>query len=280
MKDILREREGYLKRKLSHLLFEILEYPAKREVLYLALCYCQLSRAWGADEIPLSELKRCLNRYLIDFDSYRWRDYLLELELFYMRDSGDQLVKGAALMVYTPTDNTAISIDPRYGFLKHRFCQRVYRYWYLSRRWENFTGPRSGWEVIDNAVRLFNEGLYGESALYLDDYLPYLNGESQLLLYRLLRGLAHLGEALEEEDIPLARREIGQLKDFLKEFKKELKGVPYDVKKLSKDLKRLEKRLQHPRRSFYSEPLKVERKKKGSLMGFIKKFFRGLLIFP
>ena len=279
MDRILREREGYIKRKLSHLLFEILEYPAKREVLYIALCYCQLSRAWGADEIPLSELKRCLGRYGIDFDLYRWRDYLLELELFYMRDNGDNLVKGTALMTYTPTDKTALSIDPRYGFLKGSFCQRVYRYWYISGRWASFNSPRSGWEVIDNAVRLLNEGLYGESALYLDDYLPYLSQEPQLLLYRVLKGLANLGEALESGDTASARGEINHLLGFLKEFKRELKGVPYDLKKLSKDLKILEKRLKHPRRSLYTEPLKVERKKKVSLKGFLKKLLRGLPIF-
>ena len=81
MNELLKRREEYLRRKMSHLLFEILEYPPKKELLYIGLCYCQLSRVYSLDEIPISEIKKCLARYLIDFENYPWRDYLLELEL-------------------------------------------------------------------------------------------------------------------------------------------------------------------------------------------------------
>ena len=278
MNRVLRERERYVKRKLSHLLFEILEFPAKKEVLYIGLCYCQLSRVYGLDEIPLEELKRCLNRYLIDFNSYPWRDYLLELELFYLRDEGDNFVKGTGLIVYNPSEESFLSIDPRYGFLKQNFCQKVYRYWYISQRWDGFSNPRSGWEVVENAVRLFNEGLYEEAGFYLEDYLPYLGNSEELLMFRILKSLAKVGELIERGDHKGALEEIKTLKGFLKDFKKPLRGLPYDFKKLDRDLAKLSKSLKRGGK-IYLEPVRLERKKKRRLGDMLKRFLKGLPIF-
>ena len=275
MNRILKEREEYLNKKLSHLLFEILEFPEKKEILYLGLCYCQLSRAYSVDEIPISEIRRCLNRYLIDFDSYPWRDYLLELELFYLRDSEDTLVKGAGLITYTPSEETTLNIDPKYGFLKHNFCQKVYRYWYITQKWENFRAPVNAFEVIENGIKLYNEGLYGESLNYVEDYIPLFRNGEELLLYRVLKSLAYIGLAVDSKNYKEAQREIENLLNLLKEFSKELKKTPYDFKKLGKDLKRLKSRL-NSKGKFYIEPVRVFRKSKKGLfkrfLGFLKGF--------
>ncbi|HIC09006.1 MAG TPA: hypothetical protein EYO62_03035 [Aquificales bacterium] len=277
MNNILRERERYIKRKLSHLLFEILEFPEKKDVLYIGLCYCQLSRIYGLDEIPLEGLKKCLNKYLIDFDSYPWRDYLLELELFYLRDEGDKFIKGSGLITYNPSGESFLSIDPRYGFLKQNFCQKVYRYWYISQKWENFSKPLNGWEVIENAIRLFNEGLYGETIFYLEDYLPYLNEKRELLMFRILKTLAIIGELIEKNERRKAIKELISLREFIGDFKPELRELPYNFKKLNKDLKKLEKQLKKSKRSIYTEPIRLERKRKNSLLDSLKKIFIWLL---
>jgi len=275
MNRILKERKQYLSRKLSHLLFEILEFPEKKEILYLGLCYCQLSRVYNVDEISISELKRCLTRYLIDFESYPWRDYLLELELFYLRDSEDTLIKGAGLITFTPSEETTLNIDPKYGFLKRNFCQKVYRYWYISQKWENFSPPLNAFEVVENGVKLYNEGLYDETSHYVEDYLPLFRGEKELLLYRVLKSLSQIGIAVEGKNYQGAEVEIENLLLFLKEFSRELKDTPYDFKKLSKDLKRLKGKL-NSKGKFYVEPVKVFRKNKKGLLkkflGFLKGF--------
>lgn len=276
MNKLLEERENYLNKKLSHLLFEILEYPEKKDVLYIGLCYCQLSRVYSADEIPLSELRRCLTRYLIDFESYPWRDYLLELELFYLRDTEETLIKGAGLITYTPTEETTLNIDPKYGFLKQQFCQKIYRYWYISQRWGNFKKPLTAQEVIENAVRMYNEGLYNESLHYTEDYLPYFKSGKELLLYRIVRGLSHIGLLVERKEFQEASQEIKKLKAFLKEFSKELKSLPYDFKKLHRELSKLEKTIVKGKGKIYIEPVRF-RKKKGKgfwrkLIDFLKGF--------
>jgi len=278
MNELLKRREEYLRRKMSHLLFEILEYPPKKELLYIGLCYCQLSRVYSLDEIPISEIKKCLARYLIDFDNYPWRDYLLELELFYMREGENTFVKGAGLMVYTPSEEATVSIDPRYGFLKNSFCQKVYRYWYISQKWGKFKRPNDGWDVIENAVRLLNEGLYEEASLYLEDYLPYLKNPRELLTYRIIKKLSNIASLLDKERGGEALREIRYLREFLKEFKEELKGLPFDIGKLSKDLRHLEKSLKGGKR-VYLPPLRLERKERSSLWRRFLNFLRGLPIF-
>ncbi|RTZ68729.1 MAG: hypothetical protein DSZ30_03730 [Aquificaceae bacterium] len=278
MNELLKKREEYLRRKMSHLLFEILEYPPKKELLYIGLCYCQLSRIYNLDEIPISEIKNCLSRYLIDFDSYPWRDYLLELEFFYMREGENTFVKGAGLMVYTPSEEATVSIDPRYGFLKNSFCQKVYRYWYISQKWGKFRKPNDGWEVIENAVRLFNEGLYEEASLYLEDYLPYIKSSRELITYRVIKKLSTLAFLLDKERLEEALGEIKHLKEFLKEFNKELKALPFDIGKLSKELKKLEKTLKGGKK-VYLPPIRLERKKKKSLLRRLLNLFKGLPIF-
>jgi hypothetical protein len=278
MNELLKRREEYLRRKMSHLLFEILEYPPKKELLYIGLCYCQLSRVYSLDEIPISEIKKCLARYLIDFENYPWRDYLLELELFYMREGENTFVKGAGLMVYTPSEEATVSIDPRYGFLKNSFCQKVYRYWYISQKWGKFKRPNDGWDVIENAVRLLNEGLYEEASLYLEDYLPYLKNPRELLTYRIIKKLSNIASLLDKERGGEALREIRYLREFLKEFKEELKGLPFDIGKLSKDLRHLEKSLKGGKR-VYLPPLRLERKERSSLWRRFLNFLRGLPIF-
>jgi len=278
MNELLKRREEYLRRKMSHLLFEILEYPPKKELLYIGLCYCQLSRVYSLDEIPISEIKKCLARYLIDFDNYPWRDYLLELELFYMREGENTFVKGAGLMVYTPSEEATVSIDPRYGFLKNSFCQKVYRYWYISQKWGKFKRPNDGWDVIENAVRLLNEGLYEEASLYLEDYLPYLKNPRELLTYRIIKKLSNIASLLDKERSGEALREIRYLREFLKEFKEELKGLPFDIGKLSKDLRHLEKSLKGGKR-VYLPPLRLEKKERSSLWRRFLNFLRGLPIF-
>lgn len=276
MNNILRERERYIKRKLFHLLFEILEFPAKKDVLYIGLCYCQLSRIYGLDEIPLESLRNCLNKYLIDFDNYPWRDYLMELELFYLRDEGDKFVKGSGLIVYSPSEESFLSIDPRYGFLKQSFCQKVYRYWYISQKWENLPKPLNGRDVIENAIKLFNEGLYEEATFYLEDYLPFVKETNELLMFRILKGLSTIGELIEKNNRKEALREIRTLKGFLSDFKSELREMPYNFKKLSKDIKKLEKKLKKSKNSIYTEPIRLEKKRENPLLGFLKKIFTRL----
>ena len=275
MHQSLKQREEYLHKKMSHFLFEILEYPAKKDILYLGLCYCQLSRVFNIDEIPVEELKKCLKRYLVDFETYPWRDYLLELELFYLREGENNFVKGANLITYTPSAEATISIDPRYGFLKKDFCQKVYKYWYISQKWENISQPSNGDEVLKNAVALFNEGLYDETVFYLEDYIPYLGKNHQLFLYRVVKTLALIHKAVEKQNYPLAREEIKNLLGFLKDFKVYLDLFPYDLKKLKKDLKKLEKRLRGEK-LIYIEPIRLEYKKR---RGFLKRLLRFLIPF-
>jgi len=279
MNKILRERERYIKKKLSHLLFEILEFPAKKEVLYIGLCYCQLSRVYGLDEIPLEALRNCLHKYLIDFDSYPWRDYLMEWELFYLREAENKFIKGTGLIVYNPSDESFLSIDPRYSFVKQHFCQKVYRYWYLSQKWENFHPPLNGWMVIENAVKLFNEGLYRETLQYLEDYLPLLKEIKELLMFRLLRSLAQIGELVDSGKTKEALEEIAISKGFLREFRKELDKLPFNFKKLLKDIKKLEKNLKGSKKTIYTEPIRLVRKRNKSLIGAIKNFLKRLPIF-
>jgi hypothetical protein len=264
MNKFLKRHEEYLQKKMSHFLFEILEYPSKKEVLYLGLCYCQLSRVFNIDEIPVEELKKCLNRYLVDFETYPWRDYLLELEFFYLREGENNFIKGSNLITHTPSKDTTISIDPRYGFLKREFCQKVYKYWYISQKWSGGSNPSNGDEVLKNAVILFNEGLYDETVHYLEDYLPYLGRNYQLFLYRVLKSLSLIHKAVEKGNYSSAREEIKNLLGFLKDFKPYLDVFPYDFGKLKKDLKRLEKQLKGEKK-IYIEPIRLEKKRKRNL---------------
>ena len=181
-------------------------------------------------------------------------------------------------MVYTPSEEATVSIDPRYGFLKNSFCQKVYRYWYISQKWGKFKRPNDGWDVIENAVRLLNEGLYEEASLYLEDYLPYLKNPRELLTYRIIKKLSNIASLLDKERGGEALREIRYLREFLKEFKEELKGLPFDIGKLSKDLRHLEKSLKGGKR-VYLPPLRLERKERSSLWRRFLNFLRGLPIF-
>jgi hypothetical protein len=195
-----------------------------------------------------------------------------------MREGENTFVKGAGLMVYTPSEEATVSIDPRYGFLKNSFCQKVYRYWYISQKWGKFKRPTDGWDVIENAVRLLNEGLYEEASLYLEDYLPYLKNPRELLTYRIIKKLSNIASLLDKERSGEALREIRYLREFLKEFKEELKGLPFDIGKLSKALKHLEKSLKGGKK-VYLPPLRLERKERSSPWRRFLNFLRGLPIF-
>jgi hypothetical protein len=273
MNEFLKKEGEYLQKKMSRFLFEILEYPSKKETLYLGLCYCQLSRVFNMDEIPIEELKKCLKKYFIDFETYPWRDYLLELELFYLREGDEVFIKGSKLINFNPTQEATISIDPRYGFSKRDFCQKVYKYWYISQKWGQISRPQtqSGEEVLNIAVKLFNEGLYSETIYYLDDYLPYIKESSQLTLYRVLKSLSYIQRAVENNEHPLAEREINHLIGFIKDFKSYLKSFPYDFKKLQKDLKRLKKQLRKGRK-IYIEPIRLEKRKRKKLFSRFVRF--------
>lgn len=271
--------ERYIKRKLSLLLFEILEFPPKKDILYLGVCYCQLTRRFGLSEIPLDELKKCLSRYLIDFDRYPWRDYLLELELFYLRDGNDRPVRGRELISFEPGNDSTLCIDTKFrGFFRVDFCKKIFRYWYLTKKWDDFSPPRGGWDVIEKAVALFNEGLYSEVLFYLEDYLPLLRDSEGLLMYRVLRSLAVLGEQIEEGQFEGALNEASRLKLFLKEFGGELKGLPYDFKRLRKTLSSLSDELSRGE-VILREPLRLERKGKNRLRKWFEKILKGLPIF-
>ncbi len=274
MERILHQWEEYLSKKLSHLFFEIMEYPQKKDILYIGLCYCQLSRVYGLNEIPLEGIKDCLRKYLIDFENYPWRDYLLELELFYLREDEDRLIRGTNLMKYFPSKEATISIDPRYSFLKDFFCQKIYRYWYISRKLEGSLHSIDAKQILKNSVVLFNEGLYREMLTYLEDYLPYLKEGNELLLFRLLRHLAIVGELLERRNYKKAYEEINKILEFLKDFRRELKLWPYDLKKLQKDLNKLKKTLKR-NKFIYLPPLKVVEKRKTPWWRFLFKFLKG-----
>ena len=271
--------ERYIKRKLSLLLFEILEFPPKKDILYLGVCYCQLTRRFGLSEIPLDELKKCLSRYLIDFDRYPWRDYLLELGLFYLRDGNDRPVRGRELISFDPGNDSTLCIDTKFrGFFRVDFCKKIFRYWYLTKKWDDFSPPRGGWDVIEKAVALFNEGLYSEVLFYLEDYLPLLRDSEGLLMYRVLRSLAVLGEQIEEGQFEGALNEASRLKLFLKEFGGELKGLPYDFKRLRKTLSSLSDELSRGE-VILREPLRLERKGKNRLREWFEKILKWLPIF-
>jgi len=270
MNDLLKRQEDYLLKKLSHLFFEILEYPQKKEILYLGLCYCQLSRFYNLDEIPLREIKNCLRKYLIDFESYPWRDFLFELELFYLREEEDKLIKGKSIFSYSPSEEATLSIDPKYGFLKQTFCQKIYKYWYTSRKFEERLHAPDGYAVLKNGVELFNEGLYSETLQYLDDYLPLLKNSDELLFYRLLRQLAFIGTLIERKLYKEAYTELERTLEFLKDFNRELKKWPYDFKKLKKELKNTKVQLKRGK-FLYIPPVRlVEKKKRWSFWKFLK----------
>jgi len=261
MNKVLKQQEDYLLKKLAHLFFEISEYPQKKDILYLGLCYCQLSRIYNMDEIPLEEIKNCLRRYLIDFENYPWRDYLFELELFYLREEEDRLIKGKSIFSCRPSGEATLSIDPKYGFLKQTFCQKVYKYWYVSRKLDINLHTLDGSTVLKNAVILFNEGLYRETLQYLDDYLPIFRSSKELLFYRLLRQLAFIGELAERKDYKLAYTEVVRTLEFLKDFSKELDRLPYDFKLLKKELKKLKNQLKKGR-FIYLPPIRLKEKDK------------------
>ncbi|NPB05734.1 MAG: hypothetical protein GXO08_05085 [Aquificae bacterium] len=273
MDGLLPTREDYLLKKLSHLLFELLECPRKKELLYLGLCYCQLSRVRGVEEVSLSDLKECLRKYLVDFEEYPWRDYLLELELFCVRENDERLIKGRGLFT-VEAEEAAVSIDPRYGPLKQTFCDRLYRYWYLTRKWDGGLHETDALRIIQKAAALYNEGLYRESLHYLDDYLSYLNGPLYLLAYRLLRGLAFLGENLERGNAPASLAEVERLLQLLKDFKRELSELPFDLSSLKGELKALRKNLR--KKGAGRPPLlrPASEKREGPLKRLLK-FFKG-----
>jgi len=276
MQKILQEYEEYLNKKFTNLLLEIMEYPPKREILYLGLCYCQIAKTFDLSEVNLSELKKCLKKYLIEFDSYPWKDYLLELEIFFLREGEDNFIKGKKVIAYAPSDELVfLGLDPRYNFMKNRLCQKIYKYWFISQKWENsYTAPQSGTEVLETAISLFNEQLYWETSQYLDYYLPYLNGSKELLLYRVLKHLSLIGMTVEKGNAKQAIEEIESLSEFLNQFKKELKGCSYDIKKLEKDLKQYKKWI-GKRRLGYIPPILIrKRQKKLGLRNLLKSFLR------
>ena len=276
MQKIVREYEEYLNRKLTNLLLEIMEYPPKREILYLGLCYCQISKTLDLSEVNLTELKKCLKKYLIDFENYPWKDYLLELEIFFLREGEDNFIRGKKVMTYAPTNGMVfLSLDPRYGFMKNRFCQRIYKYWFVSQKWENlYAAPQSGWQVLEVAVSFFNEQLYWETSQYLDYYLPYLKSSKELLLYRILKHLTLIGMLVEKSNIKYAVEEIDSLLDFLNQFKKELKGCKFDINALKRDLKQYKKRIKKKRLGYIPPILIRKKQKKLGLGRFIKNLTR------
>ncbi len=279
MDGLTHEGRNYLKRKLSHLLFEMLEYPQKKEMLYLGICYCQLARRHPLFVVPLEELRKCLSRYLIDFDRYPWRDYLLEWEFFLLQEGEDFQIRGKEIINYKPNEGCSVRIDIHYkGILDVNICERIFRYWFLTKKWDRFLPPSKGWEVIKNAVILLNEGLYSETLFYLEDYLPLIKETDELLMYRVLRSLSTIGELVELRRGEEALKEIAVLGDFLKDFKSDLKRTPYNFKKLRKNLSKLGANLY--RNNFLVGNLLYLEEKKGKSLGErVKKFLKWLPIF-
>lgn len=240
MDGLAYEGEHYIKRKLSHLLFEMLEYPQKRDMLYLGVCYCQLVRRYPLLVVPFEEIKKCLSRYLINLDRYPWRDYLLEWEFFLLQEGEDFQIRGKEIINYKPAEGFGVRIDTQYkGLLDVNVCEKIFRYWFLTKKWEQFLPPSNGWEVLKNAVILLNEGFFAETLFYLKDYLPLIRKTDELLMYRVLHTLATIGELVELRRVDEALQDITLLEDFLKEFKTDLKKLPYNFKKLKKNLSRV-----------------------------------------
>jgi len=278
MENLFREEEVYIKKKLAHLLFEILEYHGKRDILYLPVCYCQLLRRWKIHEIPLVELKNCLSKYWIDVEGYPFGDFLLELEFLLLKEGNEGgYVDGRNLITRRVTGEGVIGFNPRYSPFIGLICDKIFRYWYFTKN-HSFLYPRDGRAVIQNAILLYNGGLYAETLHYLEYYLPYVMETDEVLMFRVLNGLARIGVFLEENYGETALIEVRRLRSFIKDFKRELKAKPYDFGKLYKELASLEKELKRGKgRDLIPPPLEIKKRK--TFGGWLIKLLKGLPIF-
>jgi len=125
----------------------------------------------------------------------------------------------------------------------------------------------SGKSTLLKIMAGLDEDFDGEARPQAGIRVGYLPQEPQLDASKDVRG--NIEEALGE---------IKHLKEFLKEFNKELKALPFDIGKLSKELKKLEKTLKGGKK-VYLPPIRLERKKKKSLWRRFLNLFKGLPIF-
>jgi len=133
--------DDYLTKKFARLLFEIMEYPSKRETLYLALCYCQLSDATGR-EVPLTALDKCLRRYRVDPENYPWRDFAAEFEIFAVKEGGRELC-GAELMAgRVAAENSVLTLSQAHAHLRRIFCRKITAYWRFLVAFGSWNPPR------------------------------------------------------------------------------------------------------------------------------------------
>ncbi len=242
------------------MLFEMLEYPQKGEILYLGICYCDLLRKMGM-EIPLGELKKCiLERFFINPQKYPWGDYLMELEVFFVRERENRFLIGGEI-VKVKAENYTVSVDPKHANLLGFICERFKLYRSVLNRNLPFKVPKNGSEVLDNALKLLDAELFYEAAFYLDEYLTYLLTPSELLLYRVFRTLAYLNHLITIGDYDEAYPYADRLLAFLKDFQKELKNFGFDFKGLLRDCSKTLRDLERGKRV---KPLKLKVKKGGS----------------
>ncbi len=263
--------EEYLSKKLAHLLFEVMEFPAKREMLYLALCHCQLAEAYGTDEIPLTYLAGCLEKYLVKFDRYPWRDFALEYEIYTIKEGTKELSGAELITAAVATERAVLALKTPYKVARRRFCKKIVQYWRFLTALEVWNPPRSGGDVIKTVKKLSEYNLFEEANLYLEEYLPYFTRPEELLLFRLFKLLNHLNGEIERENPTGAAVFAGQLEAFVSDFKRELTSAGVDAKKLLKGLKRLKK---HLKRGSQPPYLRVESVKRENLLGKILRFFK------
>ena len=153
--------------KLQSLFLEVLDDLQKKELLLYLMCYVQVVRREGNFSVELSRYLSCSSKSFKE-TRHDWRDILVELNLFFITDTYNNIFFGKDIYKVDDRDINFISITEPYIKNFEEFSHRVIKYWNIVNRALTYPGRVSLQNSLFMLSLTFNEELYDEAILYAD----------------------------------------------------------------------------------------------------------------
>ena len=146
---------------------EILDDPAKKEVLLYPICYCQLVRKFGTFNIDLDRLISCASK-TFRVSKGRWQDVLLELDLFQVITPDGDVLTGKDVLKLGSSEDLRVSFLPEYREVFYEIYSRFLKYWTVLSKVSSYTRKNTPGEHLYLLSIIFNEELFPEAVHYAE----------------------------------------------------------------------------------------------------------------
>jgi len=230
--------------RLESLFLEVIDDPAKKEVLLYPICYCQLVRRENDFEVDLSKLLSCATKTFYTFRG-RWQDILLELDLFQLMTPRGEVLLGKDILRLQSADGIKVSFLPEYREAFYEVYTRLLRYWTILSKVSTYSKRNTPAEAVHLSALIFNEELFVELVAY--SKLQSLRFPREATFFEVVKDLSEFYLKASEKkglDISLIEGTLPRLSNFPNPYY----GI--NICRLRRDVETLLKDISKGRRHF------------------------------